>query len=43
MGMGPGVRTSLGYGGIACVLQTQFSSFFNWDVKAETSDVNHDL
>ena len=28
MGMGQGVRTGLGHGGITCVLQTQFSSFF---------------
>ena len=28
MRMGQGVRTGLGYGGITCVLQTQFSSFF---------------
>ena len=27
MRMGQGVRTSLGHGGITCVLQTQFSSF----------------
>ena len=27
MGMGQGVRTGLGHGGITCVLQTQFSSF----------------
>ena len=27
MGMGQGVRAGLGYGGITCVLQTQFSSF----------------
>ena len=26
--MGQGVRTGLGHGGITCVLQTQFSSFF---------------
>ena len=29
MRMGQGVRTGLGHGGITCVLQTQFSSFFN--------------
>ena len=28
MGMGQGTRTGLGHGGITCVLQTQFSSFF---------------
>ena len=28
MGMGQGVRTGLGHGGITCVLQTQFSSFY---------------
>ena len=28
MGIGQGVRTGLGHGGITCVLQTQFSSFF---------------
>ena len=28
MRMGPGVRTGLGHGGITCVLQTQFSTFF---------------
>ena len=28
MRMGQGVRTGLGHGGITCVLQTQFSSFF---------------
>ena len=28
MRMGQGVRTGLGHGGISCVLQTQFSSFF---------------
>ena len=28
MGMGQGVRTGLGHGGITCVLQTQFSSCF---------------
>ena len=28
MGMGQGVRTGLGHGGITCVLQTQLSSFF---------------
>ena len=27
MGMGQGVRTGLGHGGITCVLQTQFSSY----------------
>ena len=28
MRMGQGVRTGLGHGGITCVLQTRFSSFF---------------
>ena len=28
MRMGQGVRTGVGHGGITCVLQTQFSSFF---------------
>ena len=28
MGKGQGVRTGLGHGGITCVLQTQFYSFF---------------
>ena len=28
MRMGQGVRTGLEHGGITCVLQTQFSSFF---------------
>ena len=28
MRMGQGVKTGLGHGGITCVLQTQFSSFF---------------
>ena len=28
MGIGQGVKTGLGHGGITCVLQTQFSSFF---------------
>ena len=28
MGMGQGVRTDLGHGGITCVSQTQFSSFY---------------
>ena len=28
MRMGKGVRTGLGLGGITCVLQTQFSSFY---------------
>ena len=28
MGMGKGVKPGLGHGGIICVLQTQFSSFF---------------
>ena len=28
MRMGQGVRTGFGHGGITCVLQTQFSSFF---------------
>ena len=28
MRMEQGVRTGLGHGGITCVLQTQFSSFF---------------
>ena len=28
MGMGQGIRTGLGHGGITCILQTQFSSFF---------------
>ena len=28
MGMGQGVRAGLGYGGITCVFQAQFSSFF---------------
>ena len=28
MGMGKGVKPSLGHGGIICVLQTQFSFFF---------------
>ena len=27
MGMGQGVRTGLGHGGITCVLQTQISSY----------------
>ena len=27
MGMGQGVRTGLGHGGITCVLQKQFSSY----------------
>ena len=30
MRMGQGVRTGLGHGGITCILQTQFSSFFFW-------------
>ena len=30
MRMGQGVRTGLGHGGITCVLQTQFSSFFSF-------------
>ena len=41
MRMGQGVRTGLGHGGITCVLQTQFSSFYSetyiihrWDLKA---------
>ena len=29
MRMGQRVRTGLGHGGITCVLQTQFSSFFS--------------
>ena len=29
MRMGQGVRTGLGHGGITCVLQTQFSSFYS--------------
>ena len=29
MGMGQGVRAGLGYGGITCVVQTQFSSSFS--------------
>ena len=28
MRIGQGLRTGLGHGGITCVLQTQFSSFF---------------
>ena len=28
MGMGQGVVTGVGHGGITCVLQTQFSSFY---------------
>ena len=28
MGMGQGVRTGLGHGGITCALQTQFSIFW---------------
>ena len=28
MGMGQGVVTGVGHGGITCVLQTQFSSLF---------------
>ena len=28
MRMGQGVRTGVGHGGITCVLQTQFSSFY---------------
>ena len=28
MGMGKGVKPGLGHGGIICVLQTQFSFFF---------------
>ena len=28
MKMGQGVRTGLGHGGITCVLQTQFSSYY---------------
>ena len=28
MGMGKGVKSGLGHGGIICVLQTQFSFFF---------------
>ena len=30
MRMGQGVRTGIGHGGITCVLQTQFSSFFSF-------------
>ena len=30
MGMGQGVRTGLGHGGITCFLHTQFSSIFFW-------------
>ena len=30
MRMGQGLRTGLGHGGITCVLQTQFSSFFSF-------------
>ena len=29
MRIGQGLRTGLGHGGITCVLQTQFSSFFS--------------
>ena len=32
MRMGQGVRTGLGHGGITCVLQTQFSSFFFFEI-----------
>ena len=31
--MGQGVRTGLGHGGITCVLQTQFSSLFIFQIK----------
>ena len=40
MRMGQGVRTGLGHGGITCVLQTQFSSFFfffNYSVFKESN------
>ena len=43
MGMGQGLRTGLGHGGITCVLQTQFSSYFylsmeiRLDVSCESS------
>ena len=30
MGIGQGVGTSAGHGGITCVLQTQFSSFHSF-------------
>ena len=30
MGMGQGVRTGLGHGGITRVLQTQYSSFYHF-------------
>ena len=33
MRMGQGVRTGLGHGGITCVLQTQFSSSFFFELK----------
>ena len=35
MRMGQGVRTGLGHGGITCVLQTQFSSFFFFERKCD--------
>ena len=40
MRMGLGVRTGLRHGGITCVLQTQFSSFFlflNENIHCDTS------
>ena len=37
MGMGQGIRTGLGHGGITSVLQTQFSSFFLCDLDSEST------
>ena len=38
MRMGQGVRTGLGHGGISCVLQTQFSSFFTSSMMSEVKE-----
>ena len=47
MRMGQGVRTGLGHGGITCVLQTQFSSFFffgwGWSVGEYEHESRHIL
>ena len=43
MRMGQGVRTGLGHGGITCVLQTQFYSFFVTIKKKKLSLMNTTL
>ena len=45
MWMDQGVRTSVGHGGITCVLKTQFSSYFCYNIESsyyiESSSSNY--